>query len=195
MQKHMSRLLLSAALAAMLTLGTASAAFATPPNGSGEIDAGSPDLAETDGGSFTFPATHLSAIDTTSAMSLALTVNDLRGTGVGWALLMSMTQFTCSSGCSSKTLPATSTLNVIAECATNSTCTVPSGDSETCTVAPDTAVTDVTSPFTLCQAMDSGTGMGSVNVTPTLAIPIPSDSYIGTYSSTVTISVFDTSPS
>ena len=194
MQTRTTRRLLSIALAAMLATGSIATAFASGGGGpaSGDIDAGGAHVTETDAGSFTFPTTNLTATDTTAAMALATTIDDLRGTGAGWTLSMHMTQFTCSTSetCGTSTLPKTSTLSVAAVCVEGSTCQLPNS-SATCSVSADTAVTDVTTSFTLCDVADYGTGMGSITVTPTLSIPIAADSYVGTYDSTVTIVIAD----
>ena len=193
MQTRTARRLVSLALAAMLATGSIATAFADGGGtASGNVLAGTTALAETDGGTFSFPSTHLTATDTTATMNVNTNVTDLRGTGAGWTLQLTMTQFTCSSdstptACASdETLPVTTVLNSSAACATSSTCTVPLASTVNCGL-PNHAVSDMTSAVTLCAAADAGTGMGSADSTSTLKVSIPSGSYSGTYSSTVTL--------
>ena len=188
MQKHTTRRLLSIVLTTMLALGTVSTAFAAGGGPASGTLTGSEAVTESDGGAFSFATKAIGATDSTSPMALALTVDDLTGTGDGWTLSMSMTQFACTTGgCTGKTLPTTSVMNVTAACVTDAACTLPN-NSATCNVAANTVEADVTSSFTICDPA-TGTGMGSTLVTPTLAIPVLATAYAGVYDSTVTITI------
>lgn len=182
------RRLLLLALAVLLATGTAAPAFASSPNATGEVEAGDVNATEADSGHFTFATTNLSPTDTATTMSLPMTVNDLRGTGAGWEVFMSMTQLTCStaSTCGTATLPYPTLLNVSAACATDSTCALPR-DSRTCDISPNTPVGDIALGIALCYATTGG--MGSIMLTPTLTIPILANAYIGTYEATVIIGI------
>lgn len=116
----------------------------------------------------------LDGTDQTVTYRPTLGVSDARGTGNGWHLTESATAL--SDG-ANHTL--TQQVTAVAQaCHTGSTCTLP------------------TSALTLPVAMGStGTsfyssaasyGLGKVDVTPTVSVAIPGNSYAGSYTSTVT---------
>src|SRR5581483_3616628 len=98
-----------------------------------------------------------------------LGVVDARGTGAGWNLTISATALSDGSG---HTL-AQNVSAVSSACHAGSTCiTYPLSISTTAAKFFSSAL---------------NTGMGKVDVTPTIQIPIPGNSYAGTYTSTVTL--------
>ena len=118
----------------------------------------------------------LTGADQTVSYSPVLSLVDARGTGVGWNLTMSATTFSDLSG---HTLAAGTVTAAGAACHTGSTCTAP-----TSSVAyPITLSTTASKVF---QAAVN-TGLGQVDVTPTVQVAVPGSAFAGTYTSTVTV--------
>jgi hypothetical protein len=120
----------------------------------------------------------LAGDDQTVNYSPALGLVDARGTGTGWNLTMSATTFTDGA---SHTLAAGTVTSAAQACHSGSTCT-----------AATNSVTGY--PLTLSGTAvkvfnaTSGSGLGKVDVTPTVQVAIPGNAYAGTYTSTVTVS-------
>ena len=117
---------------------------------------------------------------------MPIDVKDFRGSGAGWNLQITSTQFRADGGA---TLPADATTitgttaacdNVLAGCtpalnAVAGTVTVPAGPTAPAPVK-----------FFSTPAL---TGMGDHTVTPTFALRVPADAQLGDYASTMTITV------
>lgn len=135
------------------------------------------------GASLTLPAnpalsTTLDGTDQTVPYTATLTVVDARGTGAGWNLTVSATAFADGSGHS---FAAGSVSGVVSACATGSTCTLPTN-----TVAYPLTVSGSSVKFFNAA---SGTGLGKVEVTPTVRVAVPGNAYAGSYVSTVTLAI------
>jgi hypothetical protein len=89
---------------------------------------------------------------------------------------MSATTFSDGSG---HTLAAGSVASVAAACHGGSTCTAPTNSVS----VPLTLSTTAAKFFNAA----ANTGLGKVDVTPTINVAIPGNAYAGTYSSTVTV--------
>jgi hypothetical protein len=114
--------------------------------------------------------------DQTVSYSPILGVVDARGTGAGWNLTISATALTDGA---SHTL-AQNLSAVSSVCHAGSTCTA--GTSSGITY-PLTVSTTAAKFFNAALT----TGLGKVDVTPTVQVAIPGNSYAGTYTSTVTL--------
>jgi hypothetical protein len=116
-----------------------------------------------------------------------MTVNDNTGSGNGWNVTITSTQFTTGGG-SPKTLPtnASTATGVSASCAGGATCTPPT-NSITYPLTVPAAATAPTA-VNLFNAAAS-TGMGGFTLTPTIGVSILANSFAGTYTSTVTVAV------
>lgn len=152
----------AAALASNLTTtanvsGTAGISFALPSN---------PSFSDTLDGS-----------DQLVSYAPALGVVDARGTGAGWNISMSATAFDDGSG---HTFAAGSISSVAQSCHTGSTCTAATTSGITYPLALSTTAAKVFNAAT-------STGMGEVDVTPTVQVSVPGNAYAGTYTSTVTL--------
>lgn len=118
----------------------------------------------------------LDGTDQTVSWSAVLGVVDARGTGAGWNLTMSATSFSDGSG---HTLAPGTVSGVTASCHGGSSCTAASNS--------------VTYPLTLSGTAAkffnaaAASGMGKVDVTPSVDVAIPGNAYAGTYTSTVTL--------
>ena len=139
-------------------------------------------------GSPTFSLT-LNGLDQTTSYTLPLSVVDARGlaTGGGWNLTITSTQFNDGSG---HTFPATaSTITGAATgtpaCGTGSTCTAPTNSVPNSSIALPAAATAPAAVKFFNAA--NATGLGTVNVSATVSVVVPSNVFAGTYSSTVTV--------
>ena len=113
-------------------------------------------------------------------------MQDTRGTGAGWNLTMTSTTFSTGGG-SPKTLAtnASSLTGVTSSCASG-TCTNPS-NAQTYPIAVPAAASAPTAVKFFNTTANNG--MGQFTVTPTFSVAVPQNTFAGTYSSTVTLSV------
>lgn len=120
----------------------------------------------------------LDGSDQLVSWSALLGIVDARGTGPGWNLTVSATTFSDGGG---HTFAPGSVASVSASCLGGSACTG--------------ATNSITYPLTLsgtaAKFFNAGanSGMGQVNVTPSMNVTVPGNSYAGTYTSTVTLAV------
>ncbi len=118
----------------------------------------------------------LDGTDQTATYAPILGLVDARGLGTGWNLTISATTFSDGSG---HTLAQGSVASVAAACHAGSTCTA--------------ATNAITYPLTIGTTAAKffnaavNTGLGKVDVTPTINVAIPGNAYAGTYTSTVTL--------
>jgi WxL domain surface cell wall-binding len=115
--------------------------------------------------------------DQTASYSPVLGVVDARGSGAGWNLTMSATSFTDGSG---HTLAPGTVTAAAQACHAGSSCTAATstGISYPLTIS-GTAAKVFSAALT--------TGLGKIDLTPTIQVAIPGNAYAGTYSSTLTI--------
>ena len=118
----------------------------------------------------------LDGTDQTVSWSALLGVVDARGTGAGWNLTMSATTFDDGSG---HTLAPGTVSGVSASC----------HGGNSCTAASNSITYPLTLSGTAAKFFNAATnsGMGKVNVTPSVDVAIPGNAYAGTYTSTVTL--------
>ncbi|HEV7641543.1 MAG TPA: WxL domain-containing protein [Gaiellaceae bacterium] len=118
----------------------------------------------------------LDGTDHVVSWSALLGIVDARGTGAGWNLTVSATTFSDSA---SHTLAPGTVTGVSAACVGGNACTA--------------ATNAVSYPITLSGTAakffnaSANTGLGKVNVTPTIDVAIPGNAFAGTYTSTVTL--------
>ena len=119
----------------------------------------------------------LDGSDQTVSYSPLLGVVDARGSGAGWNLQISASDFSDGAGHSL----AAGTLTAAAQaCHSGSSCTaaVSSGISLPLTIGA--------SPAKFFNAA-AASGLGKLDVTPTINVSVPGNTYAGTYTSTVTL--------
>lgn len=129
----------------------------------------------------TISAITLEGTSQTSTGSLgAITINDNRGTGSGWSVTLTVSDFTCCTP--ARTIGATNlTINPgLVTTLSGKVSGVTSGSSRSLTSSSDAA--------TLMNAV-TNSGMGSYRVSPTLSLAVPGEAFAGTYTATVTITV------
>lgn len=138
-------------------------------------------------GAVTFPSVALNGTDKTTTTPQAFDIADATGSGAGWNITATSTQFTTGTS----TLPTGAT--TVASAPAAPTCDI----SVTCTPAGSSTVPY---PYTLPAAATAptatklfnaplGTGMGDQTVTPTWRLAIPGNALAGNYTSTWTLSL------
>jgi hypothetical protein len=119
----------------------------------------------------------LDGTDQTVSYSTQLGVVDARGTGAGWNLQISATDFADGSG---HTLLAGTVTAASQACHSGSSCTAATNSG----ISLPLTVTTTAAKFFNAAA---NTGLGKIDVTPTVQVAIPGNAYAGTYTSTVTL--------
>jgi len=168
------KLLILTALAA-LALSTAAAALASNLTATATITG-------TAGISFNLPSNPsvsdiLDGSDQTVSYAPVLGVVDARGSGAGWNLQISATTF--SDG-ATHTLAPGQVSSVSSACHSASTCTAASSSGITYPLT-------VSGTATKFYNSAVSSGLGKVDVTPTVDVLIPGNAFAGTYTSTVTL--------
>jgi hypothetical protein len=170
---------LAACLLATAAPATALAASATV---TGTISAGTLSIATSATPSFSVT---LDGTDKTGSYTVPTTVTDATGSGAGWNLTITSTQFTTGGG-TPKTLSTTasSLTGVTSSCVGGSTCTNPTNG-----VGYPVAVPAGSTPPTAVKYFNAAlnTGQGQFTNTPSISVSVPANTYVGTYSSTLTL--------
>ena len=170
----MSKRILISTVIAVVALAAATAALAANLTATATVTGAS-------GLSLNLPANPtisdtLDGTDQTVSYAPVLGLVDARGTGAGWNLTMSASTFSDSAG---HTLAPGTVASVAEACHTGSSCTAPTNS-----VAAGITLSTTAANFFNAAA---NTGLGKVDVTPTVNVAIPGNSYAGTYTSTVTV--------
>ena len=168
------RLLILTALTAT-ALTTAAAALAGTLTATATVSG-------TAGVSLTLPAgpsltDTLDGTDQTVSYSPVLGLVDARGTGAGWNLTIAATSFSDGAG---HTLAPGTVTGATQACHAGGTCTLATSSGIT---YPLTVSGTAAKFFNAA----STTGLGKVDVTPTVSVSVPGNSFAGTYTSTVTL--------
>lgn len=129
----------------------------------------------------TISAVTLEGVSQASTGSLGpITVIDNRGTGAGWSVTATVSDFACCQP--SKIIPVTN-LKVdpgLLAVVSGKSSGVFSGDARN--------ILSPTDSLTLMTAVSDG-GLGSYQIKPSISLSIPGDAYAGTYTATVTITI------
>jgi len=178
--RRTTALALLLSVAALVAAATASADNALV---TGTITGGS--LSEVTTAAPSFSVT-LNGSDQTPTYTLPMTVTDARGTGAGWNVTITSTQFSTGAGGNTLATNASSVQSVSSTCVSGSTCTNPTN-----TVTYPLTLPAGTTPPTAVKLFNSATntGMGKFTVTPTVGVFVPANTFAGTYTSTVTLAV------
>ncbi len=134
----------------------------------------------------TFPPVTLDGTNKTTSQSQAMSVNDARGTGVGWNVTATSTTFT-SGGNSLPTSATTVAGAPSTACSGGATCVAaaPAGITYPYTL-PAAAVAPIATKLFNASA---NTGLGSQTFTPSWTLNVPASALAGTYTSTWTFSI------
>ena len=119
----------------------------------------------------------LDGTDQTVSYAPVLGIVDARGTGAGWNLQISATTFSDGSG---HTLAPGQVGSVAQACKAGSTCTPATSSGITYPLTIGTTAAKV-----FVAALN--TGLGKIDVTPTINVAIPGNAYAGGYTSTMTL--------
>jgi hypothetical protein len=160
---------------AVVALGVAAAALAGTLTATGTVSG-------TAGVSLTLPSNPtftntIDGADQTVSYSPVLAVTDARGSGAGWNVTIAASTFSDGSGHS---LAAGTVTAAAQACHTGSSCTAATSSG-------------ITYPLTLSATAAKvfsaalNTGLGKLDITPTLQVAVPGNAYAGTYTSTLTI--------
>jgi len=161
----------------------AMAATTANPTVTGTVSAGALSVATSAAPTF---SANLANGDSTPTYTLPLTAVDTTGTGAGWNLTITSTQFT-TGGATPHTLAANaSTITGVTSACASGTCTNPTN-----AVTYPVGVPAGTTPPTAVKFFNAAanTGLGSFTVTPTMGVFVPATSFAGSYSSTLTVSI------
>jgi len=128
----------------------------------------------------------LNGVDQNVSYTLPAQAIDPRGTGAGWNLTVTSTQFNDGSG---HTFPATASSITAASnvCGASSTCTTATNSvSYTSLTVPAGPTAPAAVKYFNAAA---NTGMGKLDVSATVGVAVPANVFAGTYTSTVTVSI------
>jgi hypothetical protein len=171
---------LAAVAVAVLLPASALAATATV---SGTLTGGQLTVSTTAAPKF---ADNLDNGDQTQNYMVRLSVQDTRGTGAGWQLTITSTQFTTGGAAPRLLASSASSMTRVRATKRGGTSTLPTNSVTYPLTVP--AGTTPPAPLTFFNAAVQ-TGMGQFNVTPTIGVFVPQNSYAGTYQSTLTLAI------
>lgn len=142
-------------------------------------------LSVTSAGSPSFSLT-LDGTDQTTSYTLPASAVDPRGTGAGWNLTVTSTQFKDAAG---HTFPTTASTITAATngCGASSTCTLATNSVSYASLTMPAGATAPAAVKYFNAAANSG--MGKIDVNATVTVAVPANVFAGTYSSTVTVSI------
>ena len=171
-----TRLLATTLVAAAAACWIASPANAACTSGGLELTAPS---------SLAFPNTTLTGANQTATTTLALTGDDQSGTGTGWKLTGTST--TLTTGTYTLSTNATSITGVTGTTGAGN-CSLPA-NSVTYPVTLPAGATAPTAAKLFSAAAGAYSGTGAINLSMSVAIAIPANARVGTYTSTWTLSL------
>lgn len=129
---------------------------------------------------------NLASGDQTPTYTVPSTVQDTTGSGAGWNLTITSTQFSTGGGSPRTLATNASTLTGVTSSCASGTCTNPSNS-----ISYPVAVPAGASPPPAVKFFDAAanTGMGDFTITPTIGVFVPGNSYAGSYTSTLTLTI------
>jgi hypothetical protein len=181
---HISKgglLLVMLLIGRFLVLGADLPAFADSPTVNGTIIAGS--LGGNTEVSYSITGTPGSTITYT----MPFTSNDLRGTEEGWHLSISSTTFTGSAGTMSA--EASTILGTTASCTSPGTCSNPTLTNTITGIVSLPSALGTPPPAVEFFGTPASTGAGIYTIIPTISVVIPGGTLIGTYTSTIFLTI------
>jgi hypothetical protein len=179
----------AAGAAAVLTVAAlgwsqvANAATTANPIVTGTVTAGTLSLATAAAPTF---SANLALGDSTPTYTLPLSAVDTTGTGAGWNLTITSTQFTTGGGTPHTLATNASAITGVTSVCASGTCTNPTNAVTYPLVVPAAATPPAAVKFFNAAA---NTGLGSFTATPTVGVFVPAASFAGSYSSTLTVSI------
>lgn len=124
--------------------------------------------------------------DQTQTYTVPSTVQDTRGNGSGWNLTITSTQFSTGGATPSTLATNASSLTGVTSVCASGTCSNPNN-----AITYPVAVPAGTAPPTAVKYFNAAanSGMGKFTTTPTIGVFVPQNSFAGTYTSTLTVSI------
>lgn len=180
----MTRIRTISAVAATVSLLAALApqsALAASATVTGSVNAGTLSISTSATPSFSVT---LDGTDKTGSYTVPTTVTDATGSGAGWNLTITSTQFTTGGGSPHTLATGASSLTGVTSSCAGGTCTNPT-NSVTYPVAVPAGSTPPTAVKYFNAALN--TGAGQFTNTPSISVSVPANSYAGSYSSTLTL--------
>lgn len=177
------RLGLFAAVGLLALPAAAGAATTASPTITGTITGGALSIATSAAPTF---SANLATGDSTPTFTIPFAVTDTTGSGAGWNLTVTSTQYT-TGGTTPHTLATNaSTLTGVTAACSSGTCTSPTN----AITYPIAVPAGATAP-TAVKFFDAAaaTGLGNFTITPTIGVFVPSSTYAGSYASTITASI------
>jgi hypothetical protein len=173
----MKKQILAAVLSAMLLLGSVVPAFAQ-----GEVTVTGGTLSVTPA-AITFNGVTLNGQtqNDVAGATTAWTATDPTGTGIGWSVTISATDF-LKTGDATKTIPVSGFEMTLLDTAI----TTVAGNAQPVSSFGTAKALGATQTLVTAAA---GTGMGTYGLLPTFTLDVPADTYAGDYVSTVTVSI------
>jgi hypothetical protein len=181
----------AAGAAAVLTVAAlgwsqaANAATSANPTVTGTVTAGALSVATTAAPTF---SASLASGDSTPTYTLPLTAVDTTGTGAGWNLTITSTQFTTGGATPHTLLTNASNITGVTSACASGSCTNPTNAITYTTPVPVPAGATPPTAVKFFNAA-ANTGLGSFTVTPTVGVFVPAASFAGSFSSTLTVSI------
>ncbi len=167
--------------AALLTLGAPAAASAATATATANVRGGSLSLTTTAAPSF---GVTLDGTDQTGTYTVPATVTDSRGTGAGWNLTLTSTQFSTGGPTPSTLSTGASSLTGVTNACVSGTCTAPTNAITYPVAVPAGTVAPAAVKYFNAAA---STGKGKFTNTPSVDVSVPANSDAGTYTSTLTL--------
>jgi len=128
----------------------------------------------------------LNGVDQVAGYTLPVEAIDPRGTGAGWNLTITSTQF--GDGAGHRFAANASTIaSASSGCGPSSTCTTAANSVGYTGLVLPAGMTPAT-PIKFFNA-GAGSGLGTVDVNAAVSVAVPANAYAGTYTSTVTVSI------
>jgi hypothetical protein len=128
----------------------------------------------------------LTGADQVANYTLPVEAIDPRGTGAGWNLTVTSTQF--SDGAGHRFAANVSTIaSASSGCGPSSTCTTPANSVSYTGLVMPAGITPP-APIKFFNA-GAASGLGTVDVNAAVSVAVPANAYAGTYTSTVTVSI------
>ena len=169
-------------LVACMAFGAA-AAHAANVTTTGTVSGSTMSLATSATPSF---SANLDSGDSTPTYTVPLTIQDTRGTGVGWNLTITSTTFTTGGGTPNLLSTSASSLTGVTSACATGTCTNPTNS----VVYPVTVPAAGTAPAAVkFFNTAANNGMGKFTITPTIGVNVPQNAFAGSYTSTVTVAI------
>lgn len=182
-EKRLAGAVACAVMAALGSCQAAGAATTASPTVTGTVAAGALSVATSAAPTF---SANLATGDQTPTYTLPLTATDTTGTGAGWNLTITSTQFTTGGGTPHTLAANASTITGATSACATGTCTNPTNAVAYPVGVPAAATAPTAVKFFNAAA---NTGLGSFTVTPTVGVFVPSSTFAGSYSSTLTVSI------